>query len=680
MRGFRLVIAFLLACLAPWASAWAQVGLKVPPVSRSFDVQLFHPAVGPRGYITLDSADVPGHRQFNVGLLTNYQYGALALDSTMAGVTRKADVVRHQTMAELYGAVGLFNLFEVGLAVPMTLYLSGDDFDDTGETNGGTLTAKGLGDVRVEAKVAPFAFGQDQAFVLGVSVGMTLPTAVDDAFMGHDSVTGRGRILLEYQPSDRFRTVVMLGGALRKRAHLFDAGLGNQILYGAAADVRVLKDMSVLAEVTGRVGSFEYADANPIEADLAMRAYLPAMFSLLMGVGMGMNHGIGAPMVRGFLGVGWAPDFRDQDRDGIIDAQDRCPDEAEDRDGFHDEDGCLDEDNDNDAILDGLDKCPSNYEDFDGFQDDDGCPDLDNDKDNIPDINDSCPNEPEDGQGKRPYDGCPSTQEDTDGDGVVDVKDQCPDEPEDKDGFKDSDGCPDPDNDEDGIPDMYDSCTNDPEDSDGFEDNDGCPDIDNDKDGILDKQDKCPNEPETLNGNKDDDGCPDPGDAIVVLREDKIDVLERMTFVAGQTDLSAGSQSMVKLVAMVLRGHPELARVRIDVRAEGVSEATMKGRAQAVIKALGALRVDSKRLKPGRVISGGSRVQFIIESRAAPKGSAPSMTVGLSVEQAAPAAAPAAPPAVLPEAVPAAPPAVLPVAVPAAPPAAPPPESPAQAK
>jgi hypothetical protein len=324
-------------------------------------------------------------------------------------------------------------------------------------------------------------------------------------------------------------------------------------------------------------------------------------------------------MFRGFVGVGWAPDFRDRDHDGIIDSLDRCPDEPEDFDGFQDDDGCPDEDNDNDGIPDAVDKCPNEPEDFDGFQDDDGCPDLDNDHDGIPDVDDACPNEPEDGKGKRPFDGCPSTMEDSDGDGIPDVKDQCPDEPEDKDGFQDEDGCPDPDNDNDGVPDIYDACPNDPEDMDGFEDNDGCPDLDNDKDGIPDKQDKCPNEPETLNGYRDDDGCPDPGAPIVVLREDKIDIIERITFLPGQTELSPGGLGIVKLVAMVMRGHTELARVRIDVRADGVTEATMRGRVQEVAKTLAAHGVDAKRLKLGNVSAGSSRVQFIIESRVAPK-------------------------------------------------------------
>jgi hypothetical protein len=471
----------------------------------------------------------------------------------------------------------------------------------------------------VEAKAALWAFGRDQAFVFGVSAGATFPTGGSANFLGEKTVTGRGRALLEYQSSDRFRALVMLGALLREKSNVFNAMVGNQMLYGAAVDYRVLPDMSVLAELTGRVGSLSYVDANPAEFDLAMRAYLPGMFSLLMGAGVGLDHGIGSPMFRGFVGLGWAPDFRDRDHDGILDAVDRCPDEPEDHDGFQDDDGCPDEDNDNDGIPDAVDKCPNQPEDFDGFQDDDGCPDPDNDNDGIPDFDDACPNQPEDGKGKRPFDGCPSTQEDSDGDGIPDVKDQCPDEPEDKDGFEDNDGCPDPDNDNDGVPDIYDACPNDPEDMDGFEDNDGCPDLDNDKDGIPDKQDKCPNEPETLNGYRDDDGCPDPGAEIVVLREDKIDIIERITFLPGHTDLSPAGLGIVKLVAMVMRGHAELARVRIDVRADGVTEATMRGRAQEVAKTLTAHGVDAKRLKLGNVSTGSSRVQFIIESRVTPK-------------------------------------------------------------
>ena len=131
----------------------------------------------------------------------------------------------------------------------------------------------------------------------------------------------------------------------------------------------------------------------------------------------------------------------DQDKDGIEDKLDGCPEEAEDIDGFMDEDGCPDYDNDGDEIPDYLDQAPNLPEDYDGFQDEDGIPDPDND-----------------------------------GDGITDDKDKCDDMMEDFDGFQDDDGCPDPDNDNDGIPDEIDKCPNSAENINDFQDDDGCPD------------------------------------------------------------------------------------------------------------------------------------------------------------------------------------------------------------
>ena len=65
----------------------------------------------------------------------------------------------------------------------------------------------------------------------------------------------------------------------------------------------------------------------------------------------------------------------DRDQDGIKDGADKCPDDAEDKDGFQDTDGCPDADNDNDGIVDDKDKCPNEAESKNGFDDEDGCPD-----------------------------------------------------------------------------------------------------------------------------------------------------------------------------------------------------------------------------------------------------------------------------------------------------------------
>ncbi len=77
------------------------------------------------------------------------------------------------------------------------------------------------------------------------------------------------------------------------------------------------------------------------------------------------------------------------------------------------------------AVCSGIDNCPEDAEDVDGFQDDDGCPDPDNDRDGICD----------------PW---------VEASGLLDKyahtckgADACPDNPETLNGYKDEDGCPD---------------------------------------------------------------------------------------------------------------------------------------------------------------------------------------------------------------------------------------------
>ena len=226
--------------------------------------------------------------------------------------------------------------------------------------------------------------------------------------------------------------------------------------------------------------------------------------------------------------IGWNNfiTVQDDDKDGIKNDQDRCPKDAEDIDGFNDNDGCPDLDNDNDGIADLKDKCPNDPEDKDGFQDEDGCPDLDND-----------------------------------GDGIADTKDLCPLVAEDFDGFEDKDGCLDPDNDKDGVVDSLDKCPNEVEDFDGFQDDDGCPDKDNDKDGIPDLKDKCPNDAESFNGFEDTDGCPDTLKKEVNMEKQQI--IHGIVFKSGSPDMTFESFQYLDPILKKLKQYPE---VEIEVR------------------------------------------------------------------------------------------------------------------
>jgi outer membrane protein OmpA-like peptidoglycan-associated protein len=114
-------------------------------------------------------------------------------------------------------------------------------------------------------------------------------------------------------------------------------------------------------------------------------------------------------------------------------------------DEFEDGDGCPDLDNDRDGLLDIDDRCPNRPENFNSYQDEDGCPDV-------------------------------RAVGDSDGDRLTDDVDRCPYDAEDYDTWEDQDGCPEPDNDFDGILDLLDECPLEKETHNGIDDEDGCPD------------------------------------------------------------------------------------------------------------------------------------------------------------------------------------------------------------
>lgn len=149
-------------------------------------------------------------------------------------------------------------------------------------------------------------------------------------------------------------------------------------------------------------------------------------------------------------------------------------------------------DEDKDGIKDKLDQCPDTPEG--ALVDEFGCP-MDQDRDGVYDGLDSCAGTPE-GAMVDAY-GCPI---DSDKDGVYDGIDKCDDTPE---GVEvDSRGCP-VDTDKDGVPDYLDQEKDTPSGAKVDENGVG---IDSDLDGVYDGLDNCPNTPMGIEVDKV--GCP----------------------------------------------------------------------------------------------------------------------------------------------------------------------------
>ncbi|MCX6176498.1 MAG: DUF6089 family protein [Bacteroidetes bacterium] len=169
---------------------------------------------------------------------------------------------------------------------------------------------------------------------------------------------------------------------------------------------------------------------------------------------------------------------KDKDEDGVPDKYDLCKNTEPKYRRYVDSVGCP-ADTDKDGILDADDKCP----DVAGPLQFNGCPDADGD--GIQDKLDACPNQ----AGDAKFNGCP----DTDGDGVSDKDDACPTTA----GLAAFGGCPDTDGD--GVEDRNDKCPT----LAGAIAGEGCPDTDGD--GVFNNIDKCPD----LAGAVANKGCPE---------------------------------------------------------------------------------------------------------------------------------------------------------------------------
>ncbi|MFO0592259.1 MAG: OmpA family protein [Polyangiaceae bacterium] len=471
-------------------------------------------------------------------------------------------------------SLGVTDRLSLTAAAPLTLFQDGAGLYTV---FGGTeeLPRSGVRDVRIGFDYAFLAHprtGTGDGFALLGRFQAALPTGVKDGFAGSRTVTFVPSLLGDLHLG-RLTIAGEVGARIRGVTSFADTKIGTQIqgALGASVDI-VPKYLTASAEAFVLLGLDDQPPPARLRDDFTQGPMLaPAEWIVsastapILGGDLSASIGGGGaipladtsaitnPRFRFELGLKYAPKGRDADGDGVLDRDDKCPDVAEDRDGFQDDDGCPELDNDGDRIPDDRDRCRDAAETVDGFQDDDGCPDLDDDNDGIPDDVDQCRNEAEDKDGFKDDDGCPD--DDNDGDGIPDKKDLCPNGAEDNDGYKDTDGCPDPDNDGDNILDKDDLCPNAAEDKDSFQDDDGCPDPDNDQDGVLDGADQCPLVAETIDGNDDADGCPEKGaKSLVKWQASQAHLDPPATFARGSAKPSAELDKKLAMLAQLVRG------------------------------------------------------------------------------------------------------------------------------
>jgi hypothetical protein len=481
--------------LAAGLSFTATAAAQDDPVPLGeFSALRFVPAAGNHNFLMTDGARVEGHLVPWVGLVLDYANRPFVIydatcpvdDPMMLNCDIEGEsvaLIEYAFVAHVLGALPISNRVQINLDVPLA-YSSTETFDIPGAmppTGIRGSSGMALADIRVSVKAR--IYGEGEGLNFGALLFGTVPTGQITAggeegdprpqsrFIGEDGPTFGGHVIGQFDQRE-FHVAGNVGGIWRPTTSvLFSTEVGSQLTYALAFGYDVTPLLQLFAEVNGSSTFGSQVDENPLEGRLAGRLRQGDL-TFMLGGGAGLISGVGVPQFRINAAFAYAPMRGDRDGDRVEDRADTCPDQAEDRDQWEDEDGCPEPDNDEDGMADAQDRCPDEAEDRDEVQDDDGCPDRDNDGDGVQDGYDSCPAEPEDMDGDRDDDGCP--EQDRDRDGVNDDVDRCPEEAEDTDGFGDEDGCPEVDFDQDGVNDDQDQCPDVAEDRDGFEDEDGC--------------------------------------------------------------------------------------------------------------------------------------------------------------------------------------------------------------
>lgn len=264
-----------------------------------YDGQTRTPVHDGSGTFTAWGVDPLERGAFHGGLWFDHARDPVVLQ---AGGDFVVPVVSQANVAELGAFYGLpFNL-EAGLVVPFASRTVPNAFGTDGE---GGIPSSGLGDVRAEAKwriLAPH--GVLPGVALGA--GASLPTGDGRAWLGAGVAQPHLTAIVE----ERVGPIRLLGNiGYRMRSTSEDSHWGIRtgdalLLRAGAAWDTGLSDLSLTADAAGLATAG--GGPSPMEAGLGVRKGLPGGLSASAGFSVGLNDSIGTPAWRAVAGVHWS--------------------------------------------------------------------------------------------------------------------------------------------------------------------------------------------------------------------------------------------------------------------------------------------------------------------------------------------------------------------------------------
>lgn len=316
------LIVLTLALTSPLALAQESV--------PEFDAQNVRPSIDARRTLLTDDAGLaPSGTVF--GKLVFSQANSL-LTFTRNRDNREVAILKDLVMADLIVGYSV-SRFRVGLDVPVVLSATSDIADSQG----------GVGDIAVDLR-GTIINPETAPLGLAIATRFGAPTASVDLPIGGSGIAYETSLIVD----KRFGPAVAalnLGYRGRPPTELDNVTIDDQIATRLGLGYAITPKVGVSGDVVGYLLASDVgSDAGGAWESLVGGWYRPSNVVVRFGAGTGLSQGIGTSAYRTMLSVGWEPELAmDSDSDGMMDNVDKCPDQAEDLDGYEDTDGCPDE-------------------------------------------------------------------------------------------------------------------------------------------------------------------------------------------------------------------------------------------------------------------------------------------------------------------------------------------------
>jgi len=263
----------------------------------------FWPATGRSDYFSIQNSKTLLQWQPHFGMTGTFAWKPVQF-LTAAGAGA-GSFIDYYGIDFLQASLGLTDWLQLSTTLPVVVVNKFTDPNVVGATPANEWFD--LGDLRAAVK---FRLIDVERHGVGVAVEpfMTAPTGSAAHNVGESKVTGGGKILVDYQPTERLQVTLNAGGEFRENM-FFSAGYNykERFLAGLGARYSLNSEWDVFTETTATTPFrhfFSQRSTTPTEVDAGLRWRLPdSGLTLAAGGGTCLICKAKGPVARGVLGI-----------------------------------------------------------------------------------------------------------------------------------------------------------------------------------------------------------------------------------------------------------------------------------------------------------------------------------------------------------------------------------------